>query len=206
MTVTTSANGQARRTLAEQIDRLDGILDGLADGLNEAVAGAVREATARAVQDAVRRALVEVLTNPDVLALLGTAARAQAPDGFPTDGPAAQRRPGVRAGLGAVGGWVRRQAQAVLGAGGRAAAAGRRAAAAGRRAAGRAAAGLVPVWQLRRPLLLAAGVGTAAGALAYAAGPWAAGLLGGLAGFAAALAVQARLWLRQAMQAVRPAA
>ena len=37
MTVTMQTNGQVRKSLAEQIDRLDGILDGLADGLNEAV-------------------------------------------------------------------------------------------------------------------------------------------------------------------------
>jgi hypothetical protein len=37
-------NGRARKSLAEQIDRLDRTLDGLADALNESVATAVRDA------------------------------------------------------------------------------------------------------------------------------------------------------------------
>jgi len=58
----TLTNGQSRKSLAEQIDRLDSMLDGLADGLNEAVAAAVKEA--------VRAVLTEVLTNPELLARL----------------------------------------------------------------------------------------------------------------------------------------
>ena len=63
-TRTSSSNGQSRKTLAGQLDRLDGILDGLADGLNEAVASAVKEAVGAAVTEAVQAVLVEVLTNP----------------------------------------------------------------------------------------------------------------------------------------------
>src|SRR5262249_17188943 len=62
-----SANGTARKSLAQQIDRLDSILDGLADALNEAVATAVKEAVGLAVKEAVRGVLVELLGNPDVL-------------------------------------------------------------------------------------------------------------------------------------------
>ena len=58
----TLTNGRQRKSLAEQIDRLDSVLDGLADGLNEAVATAVKEA--------VRAVLTEVLTNPELLARL----------------------------------------------------------------------------------------------------------------------------------------
>ena len=39
-----TTNGRVRKSLAEQIDRLDRTLDGLSEGLNEAVATAVREA------------------------------------------------------------------------------------------------------------------------------------------------------------------
>jgi hypothetical protein len=35
MTAKTNANAQVRKTLADQIDRLDAMLDGLADGLND---------------------------------------------------------------------------------------------------------------------------------------------------------------------------
>ena len=40
-THTNSSNGQVRKTLASQLDRLDAILDSLSDGLNQAVATAI---------------------------------------------------------------------------------------------------------------------------------------------------------------------
>jgi hypothetical protein len=63
---TTTTNGRTRKSLAEQIDRLDAILDGLADALNEAVADAVKDAVTAAVQEAVHAAVVEVLTNAEL--------------------------------------------------------------------------------------------------------------------------------------------
>ena len=69
--VTTSTNGRARKSLAEQIDRLDSILDGLAENLNDAVATAavagVKDVVTVAVQEAVHAALVEVLSNAEGL-------------------------------------------------------------------------------------------------------------------------------------------
>jgi hypothetical protein len=68
--MTTTTNGRARKSLAEQIDRLDAILDGLAENLNaavaDAVAGAVKEAVTVAVQEAVHAAVLEVLTNAEL--------------------------------------------------------------------------------------------------------------------------------------------
>jgi hypothetical protein len=52
-TMTTNPNGRTRKSLAEQIDRLDAILDGLGDALSESVAAAVSEAVGRAVKEAV---------------------------------------------------------------------------------------------------------------------------------------------------------
>jgi hypothetical protein len=46
-------------------------------------------------------------------------------------------------------------------------------------------------------LLLALGVGLAAGSAAYFAGPWLAVAASGLGGFAATAAVQGWLWLRR---------
>src|SRR5262245_66223003 len=69
--MTTTTNGRTRKSLAEQIDRLDAILDGLADALNEAVADAVRDAVTAAVQEAVHAAVVEVLTNAELRKRLG---------------------------------------------------------------------------------------------------------------------------------------
>src|SRR3954454_22190930 len=70
MSTTTNSNGRIRKSLAEQIDRLDHILDGLAEGLDQAVAAAVQEAVGVAVKEAVTAVITEVLTNPDLLALI----------------------------------------------------------------------------------------------------------------------------------------
>jgi hypothetical protein len=57
-----NVNSQPRKTLASQLDRLDGILD----GLEEALAGAVQDAVGTAVKEAVKAVLNEVLTNHDL--------------------------------------------------------------------------------------------------------------------------------------------
>jgi hypothetical protein len=63
MTATTTtripSNGQPRKTLASQLDRLDSILD----GLDAALSGAVQDAVEQAVKQAVQAVLTEVLTN-----------------------------------------------------------------------------------------------------------------------------------------------
>jgi hypothetical protein len=66
MNATTNAEGRTRKSLAEQIDRLDAILDGLAENLNAAVVDAVAGAVKDAVQKAVHAAVVEVLTNAEL--------------------------------------------------------------------------------------------------------------------------------------------
>src|SRR5205807_2539524 len=64
---TMNTNGRvARKSLASQLDRLDGILDALSDGLNEAVATAVQEAVGKAVEVAFK----EVLSNSELLRTL----------------------------------------------------------------------------------------------------------------------------------------
>jgi len=82
MTNTTQMNGPARKTLASQLDRLDGVIDGLSEGLNDAVSSAVREAVGLAVQEAVQAVLTELLTNPALREQLQGPAAAQpaAPD------------------------------------------------------------------------------------------------------------------------------
>lgn len=65
-TSTPSVNG--RKSLASQIDRLDGILDGLADGLNDAIAMLVKDAVTVAVKETVQSVMTELLTNPAILA------------------------------------------------------------------------------------------------------------------------------------------
>ena len=216
MANTLSANGRTqRKSLAEQIDRLDAILDGLAEGINDTVVAAVQGA----VQAAVRTAVVEVLTNEELRRRLQPAAAGPAPTG----------------------GWVGRllgKARACLGGLLRLAAAGCAGAAAAVRkawargaealgagpgtartraaaACGRVASAARRVWagvltlkclarRFRRPVLVALGVGSAAGVLAYFAGPWAAAAAGWLSGFVTTLAVQAGVALRKLLGAPTP--
>src|SRR5262245_18586449 len=95
MTTTTTTNGQVRKTLASQLDRLDSILDGLSDALNEAVASAVEGAVERAVKQAVGEAvretlqavIAEVVSSPDLLAAARTLLAPGNPTDVPTDPP-----------------------------------------------------------------------------------------------------------------------
>ena len=75
MSATTAVNGKPRKQLSDQLDRLDGIIDALAEGQNSAVADAAREGTRLAVKDAI----VEIVTNPELRALIAPAAPASAP-------------------------------------------------------------------------------------------------------------------------------
>jgi hypothetical protein len=76
-------NSQPRKTLASQIDRLDGILD----GLDAALAGAVQDAVERAVKQAVHAVLAEVLTNRQLQEGLQRAAQPAPPPEEPHDKP-----------------------------------------------------------------------------------------------------------------------
>jgi hypothetical protein len=217
MASTSSANGRTqRKSLAEQIDRLDAILDGLADGINDTVVAAVQEAVQGAVQLAVRTAVVEVLTNEELRRRLQPGATGPAPTrGF------ARRLVGKARAF--VGGLLRLVAAGCAGAaaafrkawargaevlGARSGTARTRAAA----ACGRVASAARWVWvriltlkclarRFRRPVLVALGVGSAAGVLAYFSGPWAAAAAGWLSGFVTTLAVQAGVALRKLLGA-----
>ncbi len=119
MTETTTNGRPKRKQLSEQLDRLDGIIDVLADGLNKAVADAAREGTRLAVKDAI----LEILTNPELRALIAPQVSASppatAPECMTPSAPdASQPRPGGwRAKLGAttaaLGGAVEKAAGAV---------------------------------------------------------------------------------------------
>jgi hypothetical protein len=71
-----------RKSLASQLDRLDGIIDALADGLNQAVAGVVREAVTVAVQEAVQGLVGQLLTHPEVARRLAGPAPQEAPPAY----------------------------------------------------------------------------------------------------------------------------
>jgi hypothetical protein len=190
--MTTTTNGQARKTLASQLDRLDSILDGLSEGLNEAVATAVEGAVGRAVKQAVGEAvretlqavIADALTNADLLA----AARALLTPGSPAEVPADPpepprglfRRAGekVKAGLVVAG----TACAAVAGQ------------AAGAKAVARAGRHLAKKFKGR--VLAACGVGVAAGAVTLLAAPWVGVAAASVVGFCGTLAVKARNTLR----------
>lgn len=91
MTATACTNGKPqRKQLADQLDRLDAIIDALAEGLNGAVADACREGTRLAVKDAI----VEILTNPELRAMLVPLVP-PAPPAKTSANPPEPRKPGL---------------------------------------------------------------------------------------------------------------
>jgi hypothetical protein len=194
--MTTTTNGQIRKTLASQLDRLDSILDGLSDALNEAVASAVEGAVERAVKQAVGEAvretlqavIAEVVSNPDLLAaartLLAPGTPAEVLPDSPTTPP--ERPKGLfrracdkaKAGLGVA-------ATACAAVAGQAA---------GVKAVARGAWGLARKFKGR--LLAAGGVGLAAGAVTLFGAPWLGVAAASVVGFCGTLAVKARNALR----------
>src|SRR5262245_49750607 len=206
MTTATATNG-VRKSLASQLDRLDSILDGLSDALNEAVATAVEGAVERAVKQAVGEAvretlqavMAEVVSNPDLVAAARTLLAPGSPAVVSTDPPEPREPPrglfrracdGVKAGLAVAaaachgaGASVARQAAAVKSA---------------------AHSGWRLFSRFRGRLLAACGVGVAAGALTYLAGPWLGVAASAAAGFVTTLAVQAASGLRQLFCAPSP--
>jgi len=102
MSATATINGKPRKQLADQLDRLDSIIDALAEGLPGAVAEACRDGARLAVKDAI----IEIFTNPELRALLAP----MRPEPTPTVvGPTAEPKPEAKKpGL-----WSRLKAKAV---------------------------------------------------------------------------------------------
>jgi len=197
-----------RKTLSTQLDRLDGVLDGLAEALNQSVATAVKEAVGLAAREAVSAAVQEVLSNPD---LLRTAAAQHVPsEPEPQESqpkPATPPKPTVLGRLGNGVAWVWQKANekahqvgsylsmagqwslAKLGQGyTRVADLGRSLMVRVVGAALSTGAMLCQVWGFRRSGALALSVGLLSGIGSYVAGPAVAALLCGLAGAALTLA------------------
>jgi hypothetical protein len=175
---TMESNGRLRKSLADQIDRLDSILDGLASALNESVASAVKEAVGLAVREAVQAVLSQVLANPALLGMLhgGTSERSTR---------ALSQR--LRAGWSFVVTRTRAATSICKSLCGHTWRALRRP--------------LTVVRHFKKHLLMALAVGCAAGTAAYFAGPWLAATASGVGGFATTLAVHTGVWLRKAMLA-----
>jgi hypothetical protein len=179
METATTTNGKLRKSLAEQIDRLDAILDGLSAALNESVSAAVKEAVGLAVREAIQAVMTEVFANPAVLELL---------HGVGTQPAKISLGERLRAALNLIAAKakaVTANCKAMCGRG------------------VKTLIGLVKhlavVRHVKAQLVTALGVGCVAGTAVYFAGPWLAVMAGGIGGFAATSAVQGWLWLRRVL-------
>src|SRR5262249_15133026 len=152
------------------------ILDALDIGLKEAVSSAVqgaveqavREAVQQAVEQAVRGLVSEVLTNPDALTILRAAL---APEPTPAPPPPPPQPRAARSG--GLASWLwKRPTQACSSVSNGV-----------RHVAGAVKQALHIAKPYRKPLLIAAGVGTGVAIAACLAGPWLAGPAAWLGGF-----------------------
>lgn len=191
MSSATLSNGKPqRKQLADQLDRLDAIIDALAEGLNGAVADACREGTRLAVKDAI----VEILTNPELRAMLVPQAL-PVPAPKTPDTPLDPKKPGlwsrlkakVAAARTAVVAFAVKAKAAVT-----AKVAGVTAAVA---AAGTAAGESLPV---RRALGVALGVGLLIGLACYQMPESASAAVAGIGAACTTVAVQMGTWLKRA--------
>jgi hypothetical protein len=185
-------NSKVRKSLSEQIDRLDKFLDGLAEGLNGAVADAVTQAVSLAVKEAIQTVLTEVLSNPDLIAQLqGSAIAPIAADAYPvirSTGTSMVSR--VAQSAAKLANWCTARLHALAQLGSRAV-----------QQVGRAATDLLARVQGLRifvgPLAAAILLGVATGVAAYCVGPWLAGVVGGADSLSLRLALSVRRLLRQ---------
>jgi hypothetical protein len=178
----TMTNGPAkRRQLADELDRLDNIIEGLANGLPEAVASATREGARQAVRDVI----VELVSNPELRGLIAGLAPPRVVEAAPAVPPeAAAPRPGF---------WARAKSAAAT-------AVGRcRAAVATATATAKTLSAVMP---LRKVILAGAGVGLVVGLVAYACPHGLAAAVGGLGAACAAVAAQVGAFFRRSVTAL----
>ena len=168
-------NRPQRKLLSEELDRLDSIVDAIADGLPAAVAAAAREGTRQAVKDTI----VEIVSNPELRALLQmqTASAAPAPNETITTRPSLWSR--IKARIAAAKAAVVRRT---------------RAAKSFAVEACKAFAMVVPV----RQIVLVSGVVLLAGFALYFAPAGLSAATGAVAGAMAAAVVQVGNWSRRA--------
>ena len=193
-----TTNGRPRKQLSDQLDRLDTIIDALAEGLPGAVADACREGARAAMKDAI----IEIVTNPELRALLAPATPAQTDAAAPP--PAPEPAPGPEVpGL-----WGRLKAKfaaardAVGGAvtGAKEAVAARCRAV--RDAVGALGAAAGETLRVRRVLLVGLGIGAVVGVACLVMPQTLAAAVGAVSAAATTVAVQTGSWLRRAARRV----
>jgi hypothetical protein len=195
-TMNAPANGRPRRSLNETIGHLDQMIDGLSNAIPETIRDTLKEVVGAAVSEGVRTALTDLLTNPEVLALLRHTLAPEPVMAVPVTPARPPLFPGLLGTLlgatRAAGTWVWQQLQRAGGA-----VAGLACGAAHKLVALRQQ--LQALRQVRKPLLLALAIGSLAAAVALFAPHWVAAALSGLGGLCATLTVQLGLWLRRSL-------
>jgi hypothetical protein len=200
MTTTMNNNlpGRQRRSLNDSIGHLDQMIDGLSEAIPGTIRDTLQETVGAAITEGVRAALLEIVSNPDVLALLRNSLPTPPPLAVPITAVAAAAQPGVvhrllaSTGTGIVN--TVRWSLSLMRAGVRTATQG---AVTALNKLAELRDRLRSLRHARRPLLLAVAVGALVATITLLAPSWVAAMLSGLGGAGVTLAVQAGLWLRQ---------
>jgi hypothetical protein len=185
----TVTNGKPqRKQLADQLDRLDSIIDVLADGLPQAVADATREGARQAVKDVI----LELLTNPELRTLIAglapaaQSAPAEIPAGETSSAPPTEATPAKPSF------WSRVKEKCKAAKDGAA-----RRCRAAKAAVGSAYRTLAAVMPLKKILLVGAGVGVAVATVSYLCPHTVSAAVSGVCGAAAAVGIQIGNWFRR---------
>lgn len=188
--MTPAANGRARRSLNDTIARLDDMIDGLSAAIPDTIRDTLKEslgtALGEAIAEGVKAAVVEVLSNPALLAAV------RGPNQQPKSVTLRERmRRAVGRTCQAATGWLRSIVRKLANV---------------RQVLSRRTADCRMVLgharQYRRPLIVSALVGLTVCGVAGLAPGWVGAVLSGIGGALTAAAVQAGLWFRRALQAV----
>ncbi|AMV28900.1 hypothetical protein VT84_31190 [Gemmata sp. SH-PL17] len=181
----TMTNGKPqRKQLADQLDRLDGIIDCLADRLPEAVADATREGARQAVRDVI----LELLTNPELRTLIASLAPTAppAPVETPTAPQPVESAPAKSEFWGRVKETCKNVKDATV-----------RRCRAAKTAVVTTARSLSAIMPLKKMLLVGAGVGVAVAAVSYVCPHSVSAAVSGVCGTATAVCVQVGRWFRR---------
>jgi hypothetical protein len=198
-TMTQTCNGThppktERKTLSNQLDRLDSIIDALDVGLTGAITDAVKDSVSTAVAQTVRATLYELVSNPDVQMFVRNLVPPTPPVVNATPEPKQEPRvpsiPRPRSGLSAAWDW---SLSKVKGFG-----------LAIRSRLGKIRSGIVggfrninEICPLKRPFLIALAMGLVFGVVGYFSAPWLAGVLSGLGAMIATMGAQLALWVKR---------
>jgi hypothetical protein len=196
-TMNNNVSGRQRRSLNDSIGHLDKMIDGLSEAIPGTIRDTLQETVGAAITEGVRAALLEIVSNPDVLALLRSSLPPSGPLAMPTATSGASQPGVVRRLLAKTGaGFVNsvRWSMSLMWAG-------------VRQVSQCTLTVLDKLAELRerlrslrragRPLLVAFVVGALVATITLIAPNWVAATISGLGGAGVTLAVQAGLWLRQ---------